>query len=291
MKNATFLTAMAALVLLMGFVQVQKKTTADSGLRVNNRWVAEPDYFALAKVGPQPLVSQVNWAADATEASQPRGKQSEKGKQKTAPKTKTNALSREDMATQSKSNKAAVGGPARQSKPAFDSVNTLLASYLTAESIEIRVDKGEDYTEAVAFYQKAFGNSIPKTNDYSSSWVYTDKLRVVEFLVINTKALPSSMKVKNLKKGVLGFVRLENATTPAQMNVRYNTSIATGAFEEEERPGSGPKGERDSLRNTVRAVLKIKSKPSAPAGKRARKVYKLPPNRDYDYVIINPPVP
>ena len=291
MKNSTFLTAMAALVLLMGFVQVRKKATADSALQVNNRWVAEPDYFALANVGTQPLISQVNWAADATEASQPSGKQSEKGKQKTAPKTKTSALFWEDMVTQSKSSKAAVGGPAQQSKPPFDSVNALLAFYLTAESIEIRVDKGEDYAEAVAFYQKAFGDSIPKTNDYSSSWVYPDKLRVVEFLVINTKALPSSMKVKNLKKGVVGFVRLENATTPAQMNVRYNTSIATGAFEEEERPGSGPKGERDAGRNTMRAVLKKKIKPSAPGGKRAINAYKLLLNRDYNGVIINPPVP
>ncbi|WP_125932435.1 hypothetical protein [Hymenobacter glacialis] len=98
------------------------------------------------------------------------------------------------------------------------------------------------------------------------------------------------MIVGNVPKGIIGYVPFPsgNVNNVAEIEDVYNWAERTEAFQAEERPGKGPKGPRDkNLTNrvgyvtTVRAVLRKKNV----------LLEKLEKAKEYDGVIINPPVP
>jgi hypothetical protein len=174
-----------------------------------------------------------------------------------------------------------------QGTPVFESIANLLADYPDAVSIEIRVDKDSDYNAAIAFYRSALTGITPITNTYSASWAYPLVIPpakpTTEFLVINTSKVPGYAPSTGLKKGTVGYVNWPSITTKGAMIAAYDYAIKTRAFEGAERPDEGPKGQRDLTSNTVRAVLKIKRPPGC--------FVKFVKNKDYDGVIVNPPVP
>lgn len=227
----------------------------------------------------------------ANSGKQTGGKQNGGNSQSAAPKKKASLLPKGGEVSQSK--RGAYATPPRKGgqlgTSAFTPIDSLLADYPDAVSIEVRVNKAGDYKAAIIYYQNAFGSIKPDSNTYSCSWAYRLANTAIEILVINTSNVPGGKPAIKLKKGTVGYVNWPGITTKAAMITAYDCATQTGAFEAEERPGDGPVGARDAARilparNPVRAVLKKRYSPRPYS-------VKFLQNRQYDGVIINPPVP
>ena len=170
----------------------------------------------------------------------------------------------------------------------FISKDALKEEYPDAVSIEIRISDKSEYDAAIEFYKKDIGITIPSdSNDYSRSWAFPHPKNPnsIEILVINTSKAPVKNPPRKLENGIIGFIRWPNITTNAGMVSAYDCAIKTGAYREEEKPGNGIKGPRDittGSKKTVRAILKKNRRPE---------IKKLRNSKEYDGVIINPPVP
>lgn len=162
----------------------------------------------------------------------------------------------------------------------------LRTDYLDYQSIAIRIaDKGE-YDAAVAQYKtEILIAPVPGDNSYSFA------MDEIELLVV---WVPRTIKLRT--NCIIGYHDWPSVRNIDTLKVYYPGYIKKHHFNNEESPGNSLGGGRDSSKNTSRALFKL---PSLYI-KRDKGFIELQPfkaaylreySREYEGVIINPPVP
>ena len=162
----------------------------------------------------------------------------------------------------------------------------LRADYLDYQSIAIRIaDKGE-YDAAIAQYKTEISAApVPGDNSYSFA------VDEIELLVV---WVPKTVNIK--KNCIIGYRDWPSVKDIPTFKAYYPGYIKKHYLDNEESPGNSLGGGRDSAKNTSRALFKlpslyIKKDKGFVELQPFKAAYLKEYSREYEGVIINPPVP